>query len=107
MLVKSKQFRATDNYWMRAVLDTGLWTNFNSSHLDPVGKAIWRYSGGDVEPKSSSFAKKMLDPYTLLPYNKKIIAPDPDTDFRVMFAIVPDEKNYSRAYVQLGNILFE
>lgn len=90
---------------MRAVLDTGLWTNFESSSLNPVGKAIWRYYGGKgVDPTSSSVGNKMLDPYTLLPFDTTLIAPDPDTDFRVMFAIVPDEKNYSRAYVQLGTV---
>lgn len=98
--------RTTDNFWIRASLDTGLWTNYNSTYLNPNGRAIWRYSGGrSVEPNSLSFGKKMLDPFSLLPFNKEIIAPDPDTDFRMMFAIVTDDENFSRAYVQLGNYL--
>ena len=48
----------------------------------------------------------MLDPFKLLPFDKTLIAPDPDTDFRVMFAIVTDEKNFSRAYVQLGTFSY-
>lgn len=102
VLVSRNMFRTTDNFWIRAVLDTGLWTNFQSSHLNPVGKAIWRYAGGKKdEPTTVAGGVKMLDPFKLLPFDKTLIAPDADTDFRVMFAIVPDEKNYSRAYVQL------
>ena len=95
--------RATDNFWIRASLDTGLWSNFESNTLDPVGKAILRYFGGKhYEPTTSFSGKRMLDPFKLLPFDKTIVAPDPDTDYRVMFAIVPDEQNVSRAYVQLG-----
>jgi hypothetical protein len=92
---------------MRASLDTGLWTNFNSSYLNPEGKAILRYSGRQKEEPNSvskTTAIEMLDPFKLLPYDKSLVAPDPDTDFRVMFVIVADEKNFSRAYVELGTI---
>jgi iron transport multicopper oxidase len=83
-------------------MDTTLWTNFQSDILDPEGKAIVRYKNApSKEPVSKDKAVNILDPYSIKPHDKSLVPPEATTDYRIMFLIIPNEKNESRAYVQV------
>ncbi len=70
--------------------------------LDAEGKAILHYAQTPLQdPISIETGTTLLDPFTLLPFDKTLIAPESTTDYRLMFAIVPNELNESRAYVEM------
>ena len=90
------------NYWMRVTVDTSLWTQFESNVLDPQGKGIIHYSNVPLkEPTSRDTSKNLLDPYSIKPFDTSLQPPPSTVDVRVMFLIVPNENDESRAYVQV------
>ena len=93
---------ATSNYWMRADIDTSIYTVYDPNVMDPHIRAVIAYPNITGEPTSEPNAKAVgLDIYNLLPYENLPAPPDVDVSLTLMFTIIALGDNVSRAYTMV------
>ncbi|KAH6573303.1 hypothetical protein BASA50_007892 [Batrachochytrium salamandrivorans] len=91
------------NYWMRADIDTALYTVYQEGVLTPEIRAIISYTGSDADPTSTGPTPQavMLNPFKLLPVSQIPLSHAVNQSLLFSFAIVPGPDNITRAYTNI------
>ncbi|EGF79307.1 hypothetical protein BATDEDRAFT_12272 [Batrachochytrium dendrobatidis JAM81] len=94
---------APGNFWMRADIDTGLYTVYQEGILTPTIRAIVSYTQSDADPTSSPVAANavMLNQYKLMPVVQDPISPRVNQSLILSFGILADTDNIFKAFTSV------